>query len=79
MWICLEIVVSHEAEKVIQMNYCSAAGRAKHRSHKAEPQNKASASRLTVTRAPELPGTRQRPLAAGCLVHANPSSPEARL
>lgn len=49
------------------------------RCHKARRRNKASTSCLTVTCAPEMPGPGQRPLAAGCLVHANPSSPEARL
>lgn len=55
MRIGLEIVVSHEAVKVIQMRPLSIIVWW-HNGHRTEPHDKASASCLTVTCAPELPG-----------------------
>lgn len=50
-----------------------------HHDHGTEPRDRAAASCLACNLCTSTAAARQRPLAAGCLVHANPSSPEAGL
>lgn len=79
MWICLYVAVCRDTVKLIQMKPVSITVQRQgefenHWAPNTQPRILCECN-LCIRAA----RARQRPLAAGCLVHANPSSPEARL